>query len=103
MRLDGRGCTRGVSSHDQRADLDRPVARLADWGHGERHAVAEVVREVGSGLNGKRPKLASAGFCRTRLRRWWSWKHRDRLARFGGDHLEAAPLSGAGRRIVGGR
>ena len=46
-----------VSSHDQRADLDRQVARLADWATTNGHQVAEVVTEVGSGLNGKRPKL----------------------------------------------
>lgn len=52
---------------------------------------------MGSGLNGKRPKL----------RRMLSdpdarvivVEHRDRLARFGVEHLEAA-LAGAGRRIV---
>jgi putative resolvase len=60
-------------------------------------AVAQVVTEVGSGLNGKRPKL----------RRVLSdpdatvivVEHRDRLARFGVEHLEAA-LSAQGRRIM---
>jgi putative resolvase len=59
--------------------------------------IGEVVVEVGSGLNGKRPKL----------RRILSdpsvsvviVEHRDRLARFGVEHLEAA-LSAQGRRIV---
>ena len=59
--------------------------------------VGRVVTEVGSGLNGKRPKL----------RRMLSdpdarvivVEHRDRLARFGVEHLEAA-LAAAGRRIV---
>jgi putative resolvase len=46
-----------VSSHDQRAGLDRQVARVTEWVTGQGLAVAEVVREVGSGLNGKRPKL----------------------------------------------
>lgn len=46
-----------VSSHDQRADLDQQVARVTEWVIGQGLAVAEVVREVGSGLNGKRPKL----------------------------------------------
>ena len=56
-----------------------------------------MVCEVGSGLNGKRPKL----------RRILSdpsatvvvVEHRDRLARFGVEHLEAA-LGAHGRRIV---
>lgn len=86
-----------VSSHDQRADLDRQVARLAEWVTEQDLAVGQVVTEVGSGLNGKRPKL----------RRILSdpdvkvivVEHRDRLARFGVEHLEAA-LAAQGRRIV---
>jgi putative resolvase len=86
-----------VCSHDQRADLDRQVARLTAWATEQDLTVAQVVTEVGSGLNGKRPKL----------RRILSdpaatvivVEHRDRLARFGVEHLEAA-LSAQGRRIV---
>jgi putative resolvase len=86
-----------VSSHDQRADLDRQVARVTEWVIGQGLAVAEVVREVGSGLNGKRPKL----------RRVLSdpsatvivVEHRDRLARFGVEHLDAA-LAAQGRRVL---
>src|SRR5215213_5595183 len=44
-----------VSAHDQRADLDRQVARLSAWAAGQGVGVAEVVSEVGSGLNGRRP------------------------------------------------
>ena len=58
-------CAR-VSSHDQRADLDRQVAWVTEWVTGQGLAVAEVVREVGSGLDGKRPKLRR--ICQTRLR-----------------------------------
>ena len=56
-----------------------------------------MVFEVGSGLNGKRPKLArvlsdpSATVIVV--------EHRDRLARFGVEHLDAA-LVAQGRRIV---
>ena len=59
--------------------------------------VGEVVTEVGSGLNGKRPKLRrilsdpSASVVVV--------EHRDRLARFGVEHLQAA-LSAQGRRII---
>jgi putative resolvase len=86
-----------VSSHDQRQDLDRQVARLTGWATANGHAVGEVVAEVGSGLNGKRPKLRriladpSAGVVVV--------EHRDRLARFGTEHLEAA-LTAQGRKIV---
>jgi putative resolvase len=86
-----------VSSHDQRSDLDRQVARLMAWATSNGYEVGEAAREVGSGLNGKRPKL----------RRILSdpsatvavMKHRDRLARFGVEHLKAAP-GAHGRRIV---
>ena len=87
-----------VSSHDRRQDLDRQVARLADGATSNGLVVGEVVAEVGSGLNGKRPKLRrilsdpSASVVVV--------EHRDRLARFGGvEHLEAA-LSAQGRRII---
>jgi len=86
-----------VSSHDQHHDLDRQVARLTDWATRNGHAVGEVVTEVGSGLNGKRPKLRrvlsdpSASVIVV--------EHRDRLARFGVEHLEAA-LSAHGRQVV---
>ncbi|WP_204080385.1 IS607 family transposase [Mycobacterium riyadhense] len=86
-----------VSSHDQRSDLDRQVGRLTQWATSNGYEIGEVVCEVGSGLNGKRPKL----------RRILSdpsatvvvVEHRDRLARFGVENLEAA-LGGHGRRIV---
>jgi putative resolvase len=38
-----------VSSHDQRSDLDRQVARLTSWATSNGRAVGEVVCEVGSG------------------------------------------------------
>ncbi len=99
----GEGATGGVvvyarvSSHDQRADLDRQVGRLTAWATEQDLTVGQIVVEVGSGLNGKRPKL----------RRILSdpdakvivVEHRDRLARFGVEHLEAV-LAAQGRRIV---
>lgn len=86
-----------VSSHDQRTDLDRQVARVTGWAARNGHRVGEVVCEVGSGLNGKRP----------RLRRILSdpsvsvvvVEHRDRLGWFGVEHLEAA-LAADGRKII---
>jgi putative resolvase len=86
-----------VSSHDQRADLDRQVARVTGWAASNGHRVSEVACEVGSGVNGNRPKL----------RRILSdpsvtvivVEHRDRLARFGMEQLESA-LAAAGRRVL---
>ncbi len=86
-----------VSSHDQRSDLDRQVSRLTGWATDAGWEVGQVVCEVGSGLNGKRPKLSrilsdpSASVIVV--------EHRDRLARFGVEHLHAA-LAAQGRRIV---
>ena len=86
-----------VSAHDQRADLDRQVAPLAGWAAGQRIGVAEVVTEVGSGLNGRRPKLARLLADPTAA--MIVVEHRDRLARFGVEYVEAA-LSAQARRLV---
>ena len=45
-----------VSSHDQKADLDRQVARLSAWAAQAGLPVVRVEAEVGSGMNGARPK-----------------------------------------------
>jgi putative resolvase len=86
-----------VSSHDQRGDLDRQVARLTLWATGTGLSVDEVVTEVGSAMNAKRPKLARvlADATATKV----VVEHRDRLARFGVEHLQAA-LSAQGRVVV---
>ena len=86
-----------VCSHDQRADLDRQAARLSAWVTGQGLSVAQVVTEVGSGLNGKRPKLGRV--LSDPDAKVIVVEHRDRLARFGVEQLEAA-LSAQGRRIV---
>jgi putative resolvase len=86
-----------VSSHDQRSDLDRQLGRLVAWAAERELAVTQAVAEVGSGMNGSRPKLrrlladASVGTIVV--------EHRDRLARLGSEYVEAA-LLGAGRRLV---
>jgi putative resolvase len=86
-----------VSAHDQRGELDRQVTRLSGWATAQGVTVAEVVTEVGSGLNGRRPKLRRvlADPRATMI----VVEHRDRLARFGVELLEAA-LSAQGRRLV---
>lgn len=86
-----------VSSHDQRGDLDRQVARLAEWATGEGLAVDEIVTEVGSAMNGKRRKLGRVLADPSAVT--LVVEHRDRLARFGVEYLEAA-LSAQGRRVV---
>ena len=46
-----------VSSADQREDLDRQVGRLTEGATLNGHSPTEVVKEVGSGLNGSRKRL----------------------------------------------
>ena len=72
-----------VGSHDQRADLDRQLARLSVYAAEQGLHVVESVSEVGSGLNGKRRallRLLSDPRVETIV-----VEHRDRLARFGSD------------------
>ena len=90
-----------VSSTDQKPDLDRQVARLTQWATGNKLAVTRVVSEVGSALSGARPKL-------TRLLADPEVsvivvEHRDRLARFGVEYIEAALCRAGPYRARGGR
>ncbi|MHB8139929.1 MAG: IS607 family transposase [Vulcanimicrobiaceae bacterium] len=86
-----------VSSHDQRNDLDRQLARLSRHATENDLHVVEAVAEVGSGLNGKRRKLlrllSDAAISAIVV------EHRDRFARFGSEYLEAA-LAASGRRLI---
>ncbi|MHB1435442.1 MAG: IS607 family transposase [Thermoplasmata archaeon] len=86
-----------VSSPDQKKDLERQKARLVTYATERGHQVGRVVEEIGSGLNGHRSKLLSVlqdpnvgGIV---------VEHRDRLARFGSEYIEAA-LSSSGRRLI---
>jgi putative resolvase len=78
-----------VSSHNQHADLDRQVAGLTEWATVHDVVVVGVVCEVGSGLNGTRPKLRRVlpGPSATVI----GVEHRDRLACFGVGYLGAGP------------
>jgi len=73
-----------VSSREQKPDLERQIARLVNLYPG-----AEVVGEVGGGLNFKRPKFLAllervrAGDVGTIV-----VAHRDRLCRFGFEFVE---------------
>ncbi|MET8537861.1 IS607 family transposase [Streptomyces sp. NPDC005065] len=86
-----------VSCGDRKADLERQVARTVQGATAQGLTVAGVVTEVGSGLSGRRRKLyrllADPGVGTIVV------EHRDRLARFGVEHLEGA-LSASGRRLV---
>jgi putative resolvase len=47
-----------VSSHDQKAGLDRRVAKIAEWATRSRVKVERYVREIGSGLTDQRRERA---------------------------------------------
>lgn len=86
-----------VSSSDQRDDLERQTGRVVTAATTRGITVAEVVTEVGSGLNGSRPKLAK--LLRDPSATTIVVEHRDRLARFGVEHLACA-LEASGRKLV---
>jgi predicted site-specific integrase-resolvase len=85
-----------VSLSDQKEDLARQLERLrAQAAQAGLEVVAEVA-EVGSGLNGARPKLLRL-LSRPEVA-ILVVEHRERLARFGVEYLAAA-LAAQGRRI----
>ena len=86
-----------VSSGDQRADLDRQVARVSTWATSQGLSIDRVVTEIGSGLNDKRRKFLAllADPSVTTI----VAEHRDRFARFGSEYV-AASLQANGRRLV---
>ena len=86
-----------VSSADQREDLDRQVGRVVEWATQQGCQPDEVVKEIGSGLNGNRRllcRLVADHTVRTIV-----VEHRERLCRFGFECVEAA-LAGRGARIL---
>ncbi|MEU5164661.1 IS607 family transposase [Streptomyces sp. NPDC020875] len=93
----GVGLYARVSSHDQKRDLERQVARLAGWAAKAGHQVVRVESEIGSGMNGSRMKarrlLADPKVTTVVV------EHRDRLGRMNVELVEAA-LSATGRRLV---
>ena len=86
-----------VSSADQKQDLDRQVARVVTEAAGRGLPVGEVVTEIGSGVNGKRRKLHRVLSDPTAA--VIVVEHKDRLARFGVEHLQAV-LAASGRDLV---
>lgn len=86
-----------MSSHDQKPDLDRQSARMAAWATANGLTVVQIVTEIGSGMNGSRPKarrlLADETVDVIVV------EHRDRLGRCNTELAEAA-LAAAGRRVA---
>jgi putative resolvase len=96
-KIGGVGLYARVSSHDQKADLERQAARLAAWAAKAGHRVVRVESEVGSGMNDGRSKarrlLADPQV------RIVVVEHKDRLGRMNVELVESA-LSAHGRRLV---
>ncbi len=86
-----------MSSHDQRADLDRQVARLIQWATTAGVPLIGVEAEVASGVTGRRPKLRR--LLADPAVQTVVVTHRDRLARMNAELVEAA-LAAHGRRLV---
>jgi hypothetical protein len=86
-----------VSCHDQKAGLDRQVARLSAWAVQAGLPVVRVEAEVGSGMDGARARarrlLADPAAAVIVM------EHRDRLGRMNTELAEAA-LAAHGRRLV---
>lgn len=80
-----------VSSADQKAGLDRQVARVTGWATTEQIPVDKVVTEVGSALNGHRRKFLA--LLRDPSVHWIVVEHRDRFCRFGPEYVQAVPAA----------
>jgi putative resolvase len=93
----GVGLYARVSSHEQKTDLERQVARLSAWAAQAGHPVVRVESEIASGMNGARPKvrqlLADPQVITVVV------EHKDRLGRMNVELVEAV-LSAHGRRLV---
>ncbi|MDG4857039.1 IS607 family transposase [Streptomyces sp. T-3] len=93
----GVGLYARVSSHDQKADLERQAARLSVWAAQAGHEVVRIESEIASGMSGGRAKakrlLADPKVTTVVV------EHKDRLGRMNIDLVEAA-LSATGRRLV---
>ena len=86
-----------VSSSDQKKDLDQQIARLVLYANKNGWAVIHTVTEIGSGLNGHRPKLMKL-LTNSNIKIILV-EHRDRLMRFGAEYVESA-LAAQGRKLI---
>ncbi|MFE3449774.1 IS607 family transposase [Nonomuraea sp. NPDC059194] len=93
----GLGLYARVSSHDQKADLERQLVRLSQWAAKAGYRVVRIESEISSGMNGGRTKarrlLADPQVTTVAV------EHKDRLGRMDVELVEAA-LSATGRRLV---
>lgn len=86
-----------VGSADQKADLERQAGRVATMCSQRGIGIDRTVTEIGSGLDGRRSELAKLLGDPTVST--IVVEHRDRLARFGVEYLQAA-LSAHGATVL---
>ena len=86
-----------VSSHDQKKDLDGQVARLTYYASSQNFLISKVVTEIGSSLNGSRPKLLQL-LIDPKIR-CIVVEHQDRLTRFGFEYIHSL-MQSSGRQII---
>jgi len=86
-----------VSSSDQKTNLDSQLVRLTHFAVENKLSIAAVITEVGSAMNGKRPKLLK--LLLDQSIKIIVVERRDRLISFGFEYLEAA-LAAQGRKIL---
>jgi len=86
-----------VSGHGQKKDLDGQLGRLSAFAVSKGLSVSKAVTEIGSGLNGHRPKLlkllADPNVSIIIV------EHRDRLMRLGSEYVEST-LRAQGRQLI---
>jgi predicted site-specific integrase-resolvase len=75
-----------VSSHDQKADLDRQIERLSDFTIRNGYVINRVYKEIASGLNDKRKELQK--ILEDEKITTIIVENKDRLTRFGFNYIE---------------
>src|ERR1700746_3473391 len=86
-----------VSRSDQKKDWEAQLGRLLFHVKNLRCTIVKAVSEVGSGLNGRRPKLIKL-LANPKIQTIVV-EHRDRLMRFGAEYVEAA-LTAQERKLL---
>jgi putative resolvase len=85
-----------VSSHQQRANLERQAERLEDYCAAKGYQVSRVVKEIGSGVNDNRAKFLA--LLEDQRIHTIVVEHTDRATRFGFRYLDTL-LKGQGRTL----
>lgn len=75
-----------VSSSENKSNLDSQAKRLEDYCFCKGYKIDKIIKEVGSGLNDKRPKLEALLLDKSIKR--IVVEHKDRLCRFGLNYIQ---------------